>query len=590
MRRAREHLPREKIFARPAKLFVASRVSLGMSTDASLPDDLAALQQELLHTRAVLAETALTCESQQAQLAKLREELELLKRYLFGRKSERHVPDPRQGLLPLGEDGEAAAPPPPVAEEEITYRRRRRGHGWSELPKNLPREEVLLDVPEHERQCAACGEALTRIGEDRSERLHLVPPRVWVQVLVRPKYACSCRQAGVKQTPSPASPVPGGRFDFSFVAHVVTSKIADHLPLYRQQDILARSGIELSRATLCQIMASVAELGRPLADFMTRRLLVPDLLGADDTPVRLLDGSHPAGVRTARFWLFRGFAAAPYNVFYFHESRARDGPSEFLRDFRGTVKVDAYGVNEGVYLGSGGRIVASCCWAHARRKFEEAKGSHPALAAEALAFFQQLYDLEDRAKACSHEERRALRQREAAPIVARLRGWLDQQLTTALPKLKFGEAVRYLHNQWDSLTSYVHDGRLPIDNSDVERDLRALTIGRSNWLFIGSPQAGPRAAVLYTLVASAARHDLDIWAYLCDVLERLAVLRQSSDRSPPSSELLTPLLPDVWAQAHPQAIRSYRQHERESRAAAKRARRQKRRALAQAKAARKTNG
>lgn len=568
-----------------------------MSTDASLPDDVATLQRQLLQARGevahlehVLAETALTCEGQQAQLEKLREELELLKRYLFGRKSERHVPDPRQGLLPLGDDAQQSSPLPPLPEEEITYRRRQRGHGWSELPGNLQREEVLLDVPEHERQCAACGQALTRIGEDRSERLHLTPPRVWVQVLVRPKYACTCRQAGVKQTPPPASPVPGGRFDFSFVAHVVTSKMADHLPLYRQQDILARSGIELSRSTLCQIMASVAELGWPLADFMTRRLLVPDLLGADDTPVRLLDGSHPAGVRLARFWLFRGFEAAPYNVFYFHESRARDGPSAFLRDFRGTVKVDAYGVNEGVYLGSGGRIVASCCWAHARRKFEEAQGSHPVRSAEALAFFQQLYDLEDRAKACSHEERRALRQCEAAPIIACLRGWLDQQLTTALPKLKFGEAVRYLHNQWEPLLNYLDDGRLPIDNSDVERDLRALTIGRANWLFIGSPQAGPRAAVLYTLVASAARHDLDIWAYLCDVLERLAVMRQPSDRSSPSSELLTPLLPDVWAQAHPKAIRNYRQHERESRVAAKRARRQKRRALAQAKAARKSNG
>jgi transposase len=575
-----------------------------MSTDAFQPEDVATLQQalaqtrqKLSHTEQVLAETAITCEGQQAQLEKLREELELLKRYLFGRRSERHVPDPRQGLLSLGDDAQQISPLPPPPEEEITYRRRQRGHGWSKLPKNLQREEVLLDVPENERQCSACGQAMQSIGEDRSERLHLVPPRVWVKVLVRPKYACTCRQGGVKQTPPTPAPVPGGRFDFSFVAHVVTSKIADHLPLYRQQDILARSGVELSRSTLCQIMASVAELGWPLADFMTQRLLVPDLLGADDTPVRLLDGSHPAGVRLARFWLFRGFEPAPYNVFYFHESRARDGPSEFLRDFRGTVKVDAYGVNEGVYLGSGGRIVASCCLAHARRKFEEAKGSHPVLSAEALAFFQQLYDVEDRAKELVPEDRRALRQHEAAPIIDRLRTWLDQQLQTALPKLKFGEAVRYLYNQWEPLINYLDDGRVPIDNSDVERDLRALTIGRANWLFIGSPQAGPRAAVLYTLVASAARHDLDVWAYLCDVLERLAVLRQPSGNSstpnqftPLSSADLRPLLPDVWAQAHPEAIRSYRQHQRESRAAAKRARRQKRRALTQARAARPDPG
>lgn len=574
-----------------------------MSTDAFLPDDVATLQQELLHTRRalehtehVLVETAVTCDGQQRQLEQLREELELLKRYLFGRRSERHVPAPSQGILPFGDELQEA-PPPSLPEEEITYRRRQ-GHGWSKLPKNLQRTQVLLDVPQDQRQCSACGQAMQKIGEDRGERLNIVPARVWVKVLVRPKYACTCGQGGVKQAPPPPSPVPGGRFDFSFVAHVVTSKTADHLPLYRQQDILARSGIELSRSTLCQIMAGAAELGWPLAGFMTQRLLVADLLGADDTPVRLLDGSHSAGVRLARFWLFRGFEEAPYNVFYFHESRARDGPSQFLREFSGTVKVDAYGVNDGVYLGSGGRIVASCCLAHARRKFEEAQGSHPVLSAEALAFFQQLYDLEDRAKHLSPADRRALRQSEAAPLIARWRSWLDQQLRTALPKLKFGEAVRYLHNQWEPLIRYLDDGRLPIDNNAVESDLRALTIGRRNWLFVGSPQAGPRAAVLYTLVASAARHDLDVWAYLCDVLERLAVMRQEcagqsaagEPPSPYSAEHLVPLLPDVWAQAHPEAIRIYRQHERDRRAAAKRTRREKRRALARARAARGGTG
>jgi transposase len=551
-----------------------------MSTDASLPDNVTTLQQELLHTRAVLAETAVTCESQQAQLARLQEELELLKRHVFGRRSERHVDDPRQGLLPLSDDGEEAAPLPPIPEEEITYRRRRKGHGWGKLPAHLPREEVLLEVPEEERQCPDCGQPMQRIGEDRSERVDLVPARISIKVLVRPKYACS-RGHGIRQAPTPPSPVPGGRFDFGLVAHVVTSKLADHLPLYRQQDILARSGLNLTRSTLCQILAGAAELLEPLAEYVIDRLVATDLLGADDTPVRLLDGSHPAGIRLARFWLFRGFEAAPYDVFYFHESRARDGPSAFLQAFRGTVKVDAYGVNQGVYLGSGGRILASCCLAHARRKFEEAKSSHPRLSAEALAFFGQLYDIEDRARDFAPDERRELRQREAVPLLDRLRTWLDAQASTALPKLKWGEAVGYARNQWSALVNYVDDGRLPIDNNDTERDLRALTIGRRNWLFIGSPEAGPRAALLYTVVASAARHHLDVWAYLRDVLQRLAELRSRTDGSPPPPEQLTPLLPDVWAQDHPDQVRDYRQHEQESRANAKRARRQKRRALAQ---------
>jgi hypothetical protein len=263
-------------------------------------------------------------------------------------------------------------------------------------------------------------------------------------------------------------------------------------------------------------------------------------------------------------------------VFDFHESRSRDGPREFLGHYQGSVKVDAYGVEGGVYLGSA-RMRASCCLAHARRKFDEAQSSHPRLAAEALGFFQQLYDLEDRARELTAEARRALRQAEAAPLLARLRAWADEQAQSTLPKSKLGEALGYLRNQWEELTTYVQDSRLPIDNNATERDLRALTIGRKNWLFIGSPEAGPRAAILSTVVASAARHDLDVWAYLRDVLERLAL----------GDGDLASLLPDAWAAAHPESVRTYRAHEREAVAAAQRARRERRRALERAQARRR---
>lgn len=549
-----------------------------MSTDASLPSDLEACQRELVHLRSVLAETAVTCEEQRTRIEKLEAELELFQRYLFGRRSERFVDDPAQGrLFEPPADGSAPTPEvPEAAEEEITYRRRRQGHGWSELPGHLPREEILLDVPEVERLCEGCGEPLVKIGEDRVERVDYRPARVVVKVYVMPKYACPKKDGGVKQVQTPPGPVPGGRFDFGMVAQVVTSKTCDHLPLYRQQDVLARAGIELSRSTLCEIMASAAFLLEPLAALLKRRLLSGDWLGADDTPVRLLDPAHPEGVRLARFWLYRGPATAPYNVFDFHESRSRDGPRKFLGDYQGWVKVDAYGVEGGVYLGSS-RMRASCCLAHARRKFDEARSSHPWLAAEALGFFQQLYDIEDRSRQLPPEVRQALRQAEAKPLLEKLRLWTEVQAAHALPKLKLGEALGYLRNQWEPLTNYVHDGRLPIDNNATERDLRALTIGRKNWLFIGSKEAGPRAATLYTVVASAARHDLDVWAYLRDCLERLA----TADTDPVS------LLPDVWAAAHPAAIRSYRAHEREAVAAAKRARRERHRALERAKARRR---
>jgi transposase len=550
-----------------------------MSTDALLPNDLEACQRELSQVRSVLAETAVTCEEQQAQIEKLRAELELFQRYLFGRRRERFVDSPGQGrLFDLpGAEETVAAPPDETEEEQTAARRKRRGHGWGKLPAHLPREEVLVDVPESERTCSCCGEPLVRIGEDRTERVDYRPAKIVIKVLVTPKYACPKKHGGVKQREAPPAPVAGGRFDFGLVAQVVTSKVADHLPLYRQQDVLARSGLELSRSTLCDILAGAAELLAPLASLLKQRVLSGWLLGADDTPVRLLDGAHPDGVRTARFWLYRGCDETPYNVFDFHESRSRDGPQEFLSTFRGWVKVDAYGVDGGVYLGSAGRIRASCCLAHARRKFDEAKSSHPTLAAQALGLFHQLYDLEDQAREFTPEARHALRQREAVPLLSKLRAWADEQAASTLPKLKLGVALGYLRNQWDALSNYVEDGRLPIDNNATERDLRALTIGRKNWLFIGSPQAGPRAAVLYTVVASAARHDLDLWAYLRDILERLAA----------SASDLAQLLPDAWAKNHPASVRAYRGREREAQATAKRERRKRRRVLERVQARRR---
>lgn len=563
-----------------------------MSTDASsLPDDLEALQRELLlarhalaqlqqetaHTQSVLAETAVTCKEQQSHIEQLKAEIELLKRYLYGRRSERFVEDPAQGRLFEQPAGSPPSPQlPEAAQEEISFLRRRKGHGWSELPAHLPREEVPIDVPEAERLCPCCNEPMQRIGEDRTERVDYRPAKIVVKVLVRPKYACTKKHGSVKQALPPVSPVPGGRFDFGLVAQVITSKFGDHLPLYRQQDVLARSGLELSRSTMCEITAGAAFLCEPLVALKKQRLLADDQLGADDTPVRLIDPSHPEGVRLARFWLYRGPESAPYNVFDFHESRSRDGPRKFLGDYQGWLKVDAYGVDDGVYLGSS-RMRASCCMAHARRKFEEAKSSYPQLAAEALAYFQQLYDIEDRTLGMSPDDRQALRQEEAVPLLARLRDWADGQAEASLPKSTLGKAVGYLRNQWEPLTTYVLDGRLPIDNNATERDLRALTIGRRNWLFIGSREAGPRAAILYTVVASAARHNLDLWAYLRDVLERLALGEPN----------LESLLPDVWAAAHPEAVRSYRAHEREATATAKRARRERRRALERIKAQRR---
>jgi hypothetical protein len=296
----------------------------------------------------------------------------------------------------------------------------------------------------------------------------------------------------------------------------------------------------------------------------------------DDTPVRLQDLSLPGKMRTARFWLCRGREDAPYNYFFFHESRGRDGPARFLKNFSGWVTVDAYGVNEGVYLGSGGRVLASCCNVHAWRKFESAIENDPVRAAHALTIYRRLYDIEDRCRESSAAERLVRRQSESAPIMESFKEWLDVQHADpkVLPKSAIGVAVRYARNQWAPLCSFLSDGALPLDNNDTERDLRRITIGRKNWLFLGSPAGGEVAARCYTLIASAIRHDLDVWSYIDDVLRSLAAGENDLER----------LLPDRWRSAHPESIREYRHHERQTRRESAKLRRARRRVLTKRKA------
>jgi hypothetical protein len=365
-----------------------------------------------------------------------------------------------------------------------------------------------------------------------------------------------------------ASPEPklveGGRYGFGVAAEVLNNKFALHLPLYRQQDLLASAGVEFSRSTLCDLVRVAAERLQPLAEQMRRWVLQSELLWTDDTPVPLIiDG----GTQQARFWTYLGDASHPYDVYDFTTSRKRDGPATFLRGFRGYLHADAYGGYDGVYLDSKGGIIEVACWAHARRKFFDARNAQPREAHQAMSWIQQLYDIEDRALGSDPQTRQTLRLREAVPILNRMEAWLKEQAPRALPKSLLGKAITYAHNQWQALQRYTEDGRLTIDNNPSERRLRAQAIGRKNWLFLGSEQAGPRAAVFYTILSSAKRHDLDTWAYLRDVLERLARGEANLDD----------LLPDRWKQAHPESVRTYRQHEREAKSAAKRLRRQRRR-------------
>ncbi|MEK7753406.1 MAG: IS66 family transposase, partial [Acidobacteriota bacterium] len=385
---------------------------------------------------------------------------------------------------------------------------------------------------------------------------------------------------GILQSLREITLVPGGHFGFSVAAEVLFQKFGLHVPLYRQQDSLAQSGWSPNRSTLGLIVANSAELFTPLAQLFRERVLALDLLGTDDTPVTLLTPREGDGSKQARFWLYRGRHGAPYDVFAFTDSRTRDGPDAFLEPFQGILSGDCYSGYVNIEQVTQGRIKFSACLSHARRYVFNAREQQPVLASQMLAQFRQLYDIEDRGRTMDDVHRWELRQRESVPVMNRLRKLLDGEAAKrVLPKSKFGETLGYLRNHWSAFQVYLGDGRVPIDNNDVERDLRRIAVGRNNWLFVGSEAAGERTATILTIVASAHRHDLDEWEYLRNALEQLARGRAAAggaaDMIDPA--ILESLLPDVWAKSHPESIRSFRTNEKQRRAEVRRFKRAERR-------------
>jgi len=293
----------------------------------------------------------------------------------------------------------------------------------------------------------------------------------------------------------------------------------------------------------------------------------------DETAALAVDGvgltpDVGKGSRQARFWIYRGIQEAPYNVFAFTDSRAREGPDRFLESFRGILRGDCYSGYINIEQVTGGRIEFSACVAHARRKVFLSREQCPALSSPLLALLGERYDLEDRGRLLSDAQRLVLRQQESVPVMARLRAVLDRELARGvLPKSKFGQALSYLRNHWPAFQVFLRDGRVAIDNNDAERELRRGAIGRKNWMFIGSQDAGERTAAILSVISSAHRHDLDEWAYLYDVLDQLS--RGTAD--------LNSLLPDVWKAAHPAQVRTFRVDEKQPRAERRRYLRARRR-------------
>jgi hypothetical protein len=288
------------------------------------------------------------------------------------------------------------------------------------------------------------------------------------------------------------------------------------------------------------------------------RILASGVINTDDTPVTLLTPGKDKGSRQARFWIYRSSqSGALYDAFAFTDSRSRAGPDDFLKEFRGTICGDCYSGYVNIEQVTAGRISFSACNAHARRYVFNAREQDPELSSKALAVYRALYDIEERGSRLDPTARLLLRRRESVPLMRRLELLLESpSAQRLLPKSKLAAAVGYLRNNWEAFKRFLSDGRLPIDNNDAERNLRRIAVGRKNWMFVGSRDGGDRTAVILTVIASAHRHDLDVWVYLRDILKRLAAGETDLDA----------LLPDVWKASHPQHVRSFREEERERRA------------------------
>lgn len=483
----------------------------------------------------------------------LRDELVLLKQGLFGRRTERI--DPGQlGLYLNSAQPESALPTDSATVAEAPAAARAKtdsGHGRARFAEHLPREVIELDVPKTERACPDCGKPMRAIGEDVSERGHMVPARIVVRRYVRKKYACPDGHA-VRTARAPEGVIDGAKYEASVYAHVATSKYADHLPLHRLEGMFKRHGVHLPKQTMWDMLVTIDELlAQPILRQIHKELLAESVLHSDETPVtmRVEDGSKS---RQGFAWGWRNLhGTGPSKVLIeFKTSRSRDGPLGFLKDWSGTLITDGYSGFDEVIRANG--IVRAGCWAHARRKFKQALDTGAASAAYVLVPIQRLFAVEraltaraerrSMDRAAFVELRRRVREQRSAKILASIHARADElslQRST-LPKSQLGKALGYLDRQRGPLSTFLANAQIPIHNNDEERDLRHLAVGRKNWLIFASERGGRVACRLYSLILSCKQAGVDPELYIEDALGRLSTTKAADIAS---------LTPWAWAAA-----------------------------------------
>lgn len=489
----------------------------------TLPDDTALLKQMLVDFQG----------HHDKETAILLEQISLLRAQLYGRKSEKSqsadgpqplplfdMPEPEDGLEPPEDD--------PV--EVPAHTRGKRGR--KPLPENLPRVEHLHDIDDADKICA-CGCELSRIGEEVSEQLDIIPAKIQVIRHIRPKYACKNCEGLEDEGPTvkiaPVHPqiIPKSIAGPGLLSFILTAKFIDHTPFYRQEKQLARLGVEISRTSMCKWAMQTAAACQPLLNLLQDEVVAANYINIDETGLQVLQEPGRKATTKSYMWIFRrGDPFKPVLIYQYHPTRSGEVVKAFLRGFKGFVQTDGYaGYN---FLDEEKDVIHIGCWAHCRRGFNDvikAQGKNRKIGAadEAMKYIKALYRLEKQAREQNYsaEEIYQMRQTQAKPILKKFKKWLSKKSLQTPPKGLLGKAVSYALKQWHRLEAYIEDGNLTIDNNLAENSIRPFVVGRKNWLFSGTPEGAEASALLYSLIETAKANGLEPYAYLRYIFDRL---------------------------------------------------------------------